>query len=344
MPDVLASFSLARPDWLWALILPLPVALWLRLTINAAGDARVRRYADPGLLPHLIKTRDLGAHRKWWRFALWSLLWILGVLAMAGPRWGYRDVQHYQPDNAVVILMDISRSMEANDVTPSRIARARQEVEDLLRQAYGVRMGLVAFASVAHVITPITEDVVSISEALPALSSDLVQLPGSRLERALERSEQLLDGQAVEGRRSVLLVSDGDFVEPNLEARIQSLARKGIHFSVLAVGTEEGAVVPDPSGQPLRGRDGRPIRSRLNGLLLAELADLGGGVMVEASYRQNDTRDLLKALVDPGTPKSAGSGKLRVWNETFYWLIVPLLLLLLPQFRRVTSVSGAGRA
>lgn len=340
MPEELALFSFARPLWLWALLAPLPIALWLGLTINAAGDARIRRYADPELLPHLIKVRELGAVRKWRRFGIWALLWILGVLAMAGPRWGFTDVERYRPDNAVVVLLDISRSMSASDVTPSRMARARQEIDDLLKRAYGVRIGLIAFASVAHVITPITEDLSSIHETLPALSPDLVRLPGSHLDRALERAEQLLRAQGVEGRRSILLVSDGDFVEPDLTTRIARLADSGIQFHALGIGTPDGAQVPGADGKPLRDRSGQPVWSALNEALLKELVLSGHGIYRRADYRDGDTRAILSELVDPGTPKEAGSGRIRIWNEQFYWFLIPVFLLLWPQFRRTAAVRG----
>ena len=84
---------------------------------------------------------------------------------MAGPRWDYEDVRLFHPGNNLLILLDISRSMQADDVAPSRLGRARQEIQDLIMQNRQVRLGLIAFASVPHVLSPITEDTVTILEA-----------------------------------------------------------------------------------------------------------------------------------------------------------------------------------
>jgi Ca-activated chloride channel family protein len=335
MPETLNLFHFAQPLWLWALLAPLVVALWLILTASTSDNARIRRYADAHLLPHLLSSHEFGTPAKWRRFALWSGLWTLAVLALAGPRWSYTDVQQYRPANSLVVVLDISRSMLASDVRPNRLARARQEVEDLLSSAQGVRVGLVAFASVSHVISPVTEDGRSIRAALPALSTDLVRLQGSRLSSALERAEQLLISQPQEGSRSILLISDGDFVEQGLEQRIANLADQGIHLHVLGIGTRAGDTVPGPGGRPLTDRTGQPVRSRLNEPLLKGLAEAGRGIYQTADYRDSDIRRVLAQVEDRSSLRAAGEARTRVWNEEFYWLVAGMLILLVPQFRRI---------
>lgn len=335
MPETLQLFHFAQPMWLWALAVPLAVALWLALTASTSDNARIRRYADAHLLPHLLSAHEFGSRTKWRRFAFWAGLWSLAVLAMAGPRWSYTDVQQFRPANSLVVVLDISRSMLAADVKPNRLARARQEVEDLLGSAQGVRVGLIAFASVSHVISPVTEDARSIRAALPALSTDLVRLQGSRLSSALERAEQLLISQPREGSRSILLISDGDFEEPGLERRIASLADQGIRLHVLGIGTRTGDAVPGPGGRPLRDRTGQPVRSRLNEPLLKTLAAAGGGIYQTADYRDSDIRRVLAQVEDRSSLRVAGEARTRVWNEEFYWLVAGMLILLIPQFRRI---------
>jgi Ca-activated chloride channel homolog len=110
-------------------------------------------------------------------------LWALILTAMAGPRWDATDVRLFHPGNNLLILLDISRSMQVTDVTPNRLGRARHEISDLIRKNREARLGLIVFASVPHVISPITEDTQTILNALPALSSDLADpsLQGSRV-------------------------------------------------------------------------------------------------------------------------------------------------------------------
>ncbi|MGD8908812.1 MAG: VWA domain-containing protein [Chromatiales bacterium] len=332
MPE--AGFHFARPEWLFALLGLIPVLAWLVFSVARPNKGPIHRYADEHLLPHLTGVRELDVNERWSRFTRWSQLWILLVLALAGPRWDYTDVEAFSPVNELVILMDISRSMNVADVAPSRLARARQEVQDLVQLNRELRIGLIAFASVPLVISPITEDSQSLLNALPAVTTDLANLKGSRLDAALERARQLLGSG--ESGRSILLISDGDLDEPELTEKIRDLKRNGINLHVLGIGTPDGGPIPAQSGHSdlLRERSGRIIESRLNEQLLQQLAAAGGGRYLLADFRDLDSQAILDlAGGDAGNPTPAEE-KTRVWNEPFYWLLLPLLLLLLPRFRR----------
>ncbi|MEW8232292.1 MAG: VWA domain-containing protein [Candidatus Thiodiazotropha endolucinida] len=333
MPESL--FHFARPEWLFALLGLIPVLGWLIYSVIRPAKGPLHRYADEHLLPHLTGVRELSVDERWSRFTRWGLLWILLVLALAGPRWDYTDIEAFSPASDLVILMDISRSMNVADVPPSRLARARQEVQDLVALNREVRIGMIAFATVPHVVAPITEDTQSILNALPAVSSDLANLQGSRLIAALERTQQLLGSEGTKSSSSILLISDGDFDEPGLLERIEDLAEQGIVLHTMGIGTTGGGPVPARVGQSelMRERSGKIIESRLNEPLLQQLAQAGGGYYQHADFRDQDSRNILKlAIGDVGRPTPTEE-KTRVWNERFYWLIFPLLLFLLSRFR-----------
>ncbi|MES9922521.1 MAG: VWA domain-containing protein [Candidatus Thiodiazotropha endolucinida] len=333
MPESL--FHFARPEWLFALLGLIPVLGWLIYSVVRPAKGPLHRYADEHLLPHLTGVRELSVDERWSRFTRWGLLWILLVLALAGPRWDYTDIEAFSPASDLVILMDISRSMNVADVPPSRLARARQEVQDLVALNREVRIGMIAFATVPHVVAPITEDTQSILNALPAVSSDLANLQGSRLIAALERTQQLLGSEGTKSSSSILLISDGDFDEPGLLERIEDLAEQGIVLHTMGIGTTGGGPVPARVGQSelMRERSGKIIESRLNEPLLQQLAQAGGGYYQRADFRDQDSRNILKlAIGDVGRPDPTEE-KTRVWNERFYWLIFPLLLFLLSRFR-----------
>ncbi|MBT3013832.1 MAG: VWA domain-containing protein [Candidatus Thiodiazotropha sp. (ex Lucina aurantia)] len=333
MPESL--FHFARPEWLFALLGLIPVLGWLIYSVVRPAKGPLHRYADEHLLPHLTGVRELSVDERWSRFTRWGLLWILLVLALAGPRWDYTDIEAFSPASDLVILMDISRSMNVADVPPSRLARARQEVQDLVALNREVRIGMIAFATVPHVVAPITEDTQSILNALPAVSSDLANLQGSRLIAALERTQQLLGSEGTKSSSSILLISDGDFDEPGLLERIEDLAEQGIVLHTMGIGTTGGGPVPARVGQSelMRERSGKIIESRLNEPLLQQLAQAGGGYYQHADFRDQDSRNILKlAIGDVGRPTPTEE-KTRVWNERFYWLIFPLLLFLLSRFR-----------
>ena len=337
--DLLRDFHFAQPFWLLGLLVP-ALLLLVPPTRRAEGRdmARLARYADAHLLPHLLRaTPETERPRR--HLGLWSSLWVLGVLAMAGPRWDYTDLRVERPGDSLLVLMDVSASMRAADVRPNRLSRARQEVEDLLDRAAGVRVGLVAFASVAQVVAPITEDYETVRHLLPSLSPDLVRMQGSRPSAALDRAERVLAGQAPGTRHALVLLTDGDFVEEGLEIRAAALAAKGITLHVLGVGSPEGATVPGASGEPVRGPDGAPVRSRLEGPRLEALARAGGGTYRCADYRDGDTRAVLRAIARAADSGSGREYTYRVWEERYPLPLAGMAVLLVWAWRRVRAYT-----
>jgi Ca-activated chloride channel family protein len=331
---MLSSFHFSEPAWLWALLLCIPVALWLLVLPGLGRNERIRNYADAHLMPYLLGRTETSPQARWKRFARWTAIWTLMVLAMAGPRWDFTDVQLFRPGTNLLVLFDISRSMNVTDVQPTRLARGRQELEDILNQNRGIRVGLIAFASVAHVISPITEDMNGIRRVLSALDTRLVRLQGSRLSFALDRAKELIAGQPAESVNSLLIITDGDFDEAGLEERMQAFAAAGVRVHVLGVGTPEGGEVPGNDNSPFTARNGQPVISALNEPELKALASAGGGIYERADYRDSDTRDILSQVKAAALPKSGNDERTRVWNERFYLLAGLAMLLLLPQFRR----------
>lgn len=334
MPD--PGFHFASPWWLLGLLVPPLVWLWWRFSRPRQDTGRYRAYADNHLLPHLLGLNPTGQRRRWRSLVFWTLLWSLLVLAMAGPRWDYTDVQLFRPGNDLVVLLDLSNSMSADDVAPSRLARARQEIEDLIVRNRQARVGLIAFASLAHIVSPLTEDANNLRRQMPALSTELIhpRLRGSRLTEALLRAEQMLAGQPADSARHLLLISDGDFGDDSHLELLPELAEQGIRVHVLGIGTEGGASVAV-------SRHG-PVVSRLEPTALAEIARLGNGIYQTAGYEGDDTERLLAELAKSNRANAVADEKTRVWNERFFWLAGLGLLLLLAKFRRVRGAAARG--
>ncbi len=339
MVEALFGFHFAEPGWLWGLLLPLLFWAWPWRGRGQSQQVRLQRYADPHLLPHLVLGGPSQAKYKHW-LALWSLLWCLGVLAMAGPRLGHRDVSLYAPGTNLVVVLDLSRSMLVEDVKPSRLARARQEIEDLLDRSQGLRVGLIAFASVAHVVAPITEDDETLRHVLPSISTDLVRWQASRLSQALERARRLLSGQPKDSVHALLLISDGDFAERGLERHVEVLRREGIPVHVLGIGTPAGGPVPALEGGWVRSKRGQPVVSRLEEGRLQALAEAGGGVYRRADFRDDDTLSLLDRVVAEGRPREESEGSLRIWNERYWLPVLFMMLLMLRWYRRSAVVRN----
>jgi Ca-activated chloride channel homolog len=333
MPET--GFHFASPWLLLLLLVPLAVWMWLRLSAPRDHSERYRMYADKSLLPFLLGHHDLPPRLQWRRFLGWCALWSLLVIAIAGPRWDYRDVQLFRPGSDLVILLDLSRSMDVTDVSPSRLTRARQEIQDLIERNRGTRLGLIGFATMAHIIAPLTEDGDSLRLLLPALSTDLVELKGSRLTEALIRAEQMMAGQPTDSSRHLLLISDGDFGDGNLEEYVKRLTREGVHLHILGVGTAEGGMVMGPGSIPMVQQDGNPVLARLDEDVLKKLAAVGNGIYQRADYRADDTNAILAAINQQSDAEVIANQKTRIWKDHYFLLVALAMLLILPMYRRL---------
>lgn len=331
------GFHFASPLWFFALLAWFPVLYWLRKTHTRGATGAVHRYADAHLLPYLTGVQVLRAVKHRRPFFWWALVWSLLVIAMAGPRWGYTDLILMRPQHHIVVVLDISRSMQVADVPPSRLARAKQEIQDLLSQGQPVNVGLVAFASVASVITPVTQDAQTLLNALPALQTELLMMQGSRLHDALDKAAILLRQLPEDQGKFILLLSDGDFDEKDLPAHVAELQAAGIRFFALGMGTTGGGPVPAEQGRWMMSRDGRTIESRLNAELLQTLAQAGNGQYLEASFLDDDSQALLAAMTQAPQRRSGeedAQHKARIWSERYPWFLLPAVLLFVGQFRR----------
>jgi Ca-activated chloride channel family protein len=336
MPE--ASLHFAQPLWLWGLLaIPLVIA-WLMFSSPFRQRGQEVKYADAKLLPYLsgVATTRVVSGRG--LLLGWVLAWSLLSLAMAGPRWDFHQMNPFEPGADLVILLDISRSMDVADVNPSRLERARQEVQDLVNVNPGISTGLIAFASVAHVITPITEDGESLLRQLPALSTNLVQLQGSRLGDAIDQASRLLAGQGDGVAHNILLISDGDFAEQDLDEKIRSLRAAGTRFHILAVGTTQGGPVPG-----LMATNGEPVLSWLDEERMRQLAENGDGVFRIADYRDNDARAIFDAILSHAQARQNAQVQTLVWNEYFYWLLIPAMLALLYLYRPGAGIARAAQ-
>ncbi len=324
-----SGFHFAQPQWFWLLLAIPAVLLWLRFSQPLRRRGREYLYADAELMPHLTGETKHTQGSRWQVLAAWSLAWALAVSAMAGPRWDYQRISAFQPAAELVILLDISASMKIQDVRPSRLARAKQEIQDLLRLNPGIRIGLVAFATVAHVVSPLTEDMETLKRLLPGITTDLVRLQGTRLVNALEKAALLFTPEEQDHRitRDLLLITDGDFQEPGLEEKVRELRQQNIRLHILGVGTEGGGPVPYVT-QP----NGMAVISRLDDQELKRLAELGGGLYQRADYHNKDVRAVLEEILEEADRVQVEGQPTRVWNERFYLPLLPVALLVLYLF------------
>lgn len=333
-----SSFHFATPNWLYGLIV-LPV-LWLVYMLFYRGhhrpEVKLKGFADPHLLPHLLGENEQKSHKKslWQPLLLWSVIWICVLFAMAGPRWNYIEVKAFTPARNLVIVLDISRSMDAEDIKPSRLARAKQEIEDLIRNSEGMKFGLVAFDAVPHMITPLTNDVQTLKQILPFLTTDIVYTQGSTLFPALNMSADMLVNESGDSKY-ILILSDGGFDDGDatLLTTQQNLRDKRIEVHAIGFGTAEGAPIPDGRGGFFKDA-GKTFISKLEEKQLKLITSDRGSLYQRASYLDDDTRAVLSRIKGPAEAEKEEQKTALFWEERFYLFLLPIILLVLPWFRR----------
>jgi len=324
---MLADFHFLRPDWLWAV--PFAIASAILLARRRLGPGSWQNVVDASLAPHVLsRSVNRRADYRWWLLGLGG---VIGAVAIAGPAWQRVEQPVFRSDQALVIALDLSRSMDAQDVAPSRLVRARLKILDMLERRGSGQTALVVYSANAFTVTPLTTDNDTIAALVNSLSTDIMPSRGSYPIAAIEKGRQLLE-QAGAANGEVLLITDGSS-SPATERIARDLRESGYTLSVLAVGTTEGAPIPKVSGGFVTDQSGNIAVPRLEEHSLRALAVAGGG---RFSVLSTDNRDLDHLLAGEAGRQQAGDENLATdhWREEGPWLVLLLLPLGAMAFRR----------
>ena len=323
------SLHLMRPEWLLLLVpaLALSLLLWKRRQRGGSWQTVIA----PELLQYLVTDEAARQRRNFLPLILAG--WVLASIAASGPSWEKIAQPAYQKQDALVVLLDLSYSMKAQDLPPSRMDRARQKLLDLLDLRREGQTAVVAYAGDAHVVTPLTDDTATIANLLPALHPDMMPLAGSNPVAAVAQGLELLRSAGIH-RGRLLLITDG-VEEEDVTEIVDTLRDTGTRLGVLGLGTDSGAPIPLPRGGFVRDRDDSIVMPGLQEASLRALAAKGGG-----AYRrmQVDNADLRALLATPPATRSEQTTALSrttdTWEDKGYLFLLPLLPLALALFRR----------
>jgi len=337
--ETLQAFHFIRPYFLWML---LPAVLFVLLLVRREKISNAwQRHIDPLLLAPLLRG---SINRSGKKLPLLSLLfWIVCALALAGPTWEKLPTPIEKRDTALVILMDLSPSMLAADVKPSRLIAARHKVLDLLQARKEGYSALIAYSGDAHIVSPLTDDTQTIASLLNVLEPGIMPVYGSNLEDALKLALQLFqNGGYTQG--DILLVTDGITTE-TLENSAALLKGKSFTLSVIGVGTEEGGPIPDSNGGFVKNKQGTIILPQLHAEQLMALAKKVNGYYSPLQLNDSDIQPLIEGT-EFFNRNSLNKSKTKNQERTFdQWRDVGgavsllLLPLLLAGFRRGVLIS-----
>ncbi len=321
MPDLaaLGQLHFIRPWWLTGL----PVVVICLLYLRKARDSLDRW--TPIIAPHLAAAMLVrGGHSHWFNpISVAAVITLTGIIALAGPSWERQPSPLVEDKAVLVIALDLSGSMNQQDIQPSRLERAKQKIEDLLALRPGARTGLIVYAGSAHSVIPLTNDPDIVANFLVAVVPEMMPRTGKFAERALPIAYAMLRDSDVPG--SVLVVADG--TGPATEQAFADYFADSQHqLLVLGMGAQDGDDALSDTDIPLQRA------------ALVELADAAGGyyqdLTLDATDVQRINRRINNHLLD-----IEDSG--RPWVDFGYYLIFPLALLFLLWFRKGWTLHWA---
>ncbi|RDH81595.1 MAG: hypothetical protein DIZ80_16110 [endosymbiont of Galathealinum brachiosum] len=324
------QFHLIRPYWLLALF-PLALCIWLysRTQIHSRNWASV---IDKRLLPHLLQGVTEQKKSKS-IISLFLPLFVIGfiiIFALAGPAFEKRPQPVFKTQSALVILLDLSRSMDATDIKPSRLSRAHFKINDILDLRKEGQTALIAYAANAYTVSPLTDDADTIASQIPALETHIMPAQGSRLDIALDKALALFNN-AGHSRGDILVITDS--INSNDQHALKRLSSKNFKTSILAIGTTEGAPIASKNGGFVKDSSGSIVVPKLDVSHLKSAALSSGGKFSLLTSNDNDITHLLSSIdINRDAPKDNQSEenalkfKTDTWHEEGPWL----LLLVIP--------------
>ncbi len=330
----LSDFHFIRPLWLLALI-PLVGVVWLSWH-KKWRIGNWQAVCDAELLPYLLQEQPSSLHKRGFApLALAALLALLAVISLAGPTWQRLPAPVFRNESALVIALNLSITMEAADISPSRLVRARYKIADLLKRRKDGQTALLVYAGDAFVVTPLTTDSETIVSQLSALTTDIMPSPGNNMSAALEKADDLFR-QAGLTKGQIIVVTDAVDLQKTQGVAEQS-AKAGYNVSVSAVGTEEGAPIASAAGGFLKDPQGTIVIPKLQAANLRKLASSGGGTYQAITTNDSDVQALL-GYTDQARASSEGAKAdqlaLQQWDDKGPWLVLAVVPFAALLFRK----------
>lgn len=329
----LSEFHFLRPGWFSALI-PLAI-LWFWLRRSSIKQSGWQSVIPSHLYQHMI----IGKAEKGKRPPLWalSLVWLLSVIALAGPTFERLPQPVYQLKMGHVIVLDMSLSMRATDMTPDRLTRAKYKAIDLVNAIGEGEMGLVAYAGDAFVISPLTEDAANITALLPSLSPEIMPVPGSDPLLGIESAASLLINAGYNSGM-IYWITDGiDFAQQKeLQEYVSSIP---FTVNALTIGTSQGAPIRQVSGELLKDSSGSIVIPKLNNSAVRGVVRASGGTF--ETFTSNDKDIDALASLSLEEQNAASDENEETGNQGDQWKeIGPFLLLIIVPFASIAFRRG----
>lgn len=316
-------FRFANPHILY-LLLMVPVAVALFIFAQVRRRRRLERFASSSLLAQLTPSASPARVRT--KFILYTLAVVFLILAAARPQVGSKLREEHQKGIEMMLVVDVSNSMLAEDFEPNRLDRTKFAIDRVVESMKQDRIGVVAFAGEAQVQLPITSDYRMARAFARKLSPQIVRTQGTDLGAAIKLASMSFSSQS-EGSRVMILITDGENHESDALEAAQAAAEKGIAIYTIGIGTPEGAPIMI-GGDYLTDENGDMVVSKLDEKMLQEIASATGGAYVRATKQSIGLKEIVDRLKELDESDLATT-RFEAFDEQYqYPLAVALLLLL----------------
>jgi len=318
-------FRFAHPEYLY-LFLILPVLIVFYIFIVRANKKAIKRYGTPALLASLMP--EASAKRRSVKYFFLFVAVTILIFIIAGPQLGSKLETIKRQGIEVIICLDISNSMMAQDITPNRLEKAKQMLSRLTDDLSNDKIGLIVFAGDAYVQIPITSDYVSAKMFLTTISPSQVSSQGTAIGAAIDKAINSFTPNETVGK-AIILITDGENHEDDAVSAANKAAEKGIKVNIIGIGTPQGAPIPIGNNAFLKDIAGNVVTTQLNETMCQEIAQAGKGMYVRA----DNTNNALRALQSELSKMSKSEIESQVYSEydeqfpALAWITLVLLVL-----------------
>ena len=323
-------FRFANIEMLWWLI-AIPVFVIAYIVMTKRKERQLKAFGDPELMAQLMP--DASKSRPIWKFSLMLVALVLLIVAAARPQFGQKENTVKRQGIEVMVALDISNSMLAEDVAPNRLDRAKQMLSKMIDNMVDDKVGLVVFAGEAFTQLPITCDYVSAKMFLNTITPNLIQTQGTAIGTALQTAITSFGSPESEAGRAIIIITDGENHEDDAIAAAKKAHELGIKVFVIGIGKPEGAPIPKPgTNDYFKDRQGQVVVSKLNEEMCQQIAQAGSGVYVRCDNTNTAMRALQQELDHIATSELESTVYADYHEQYQSFALIALFLLMIEFF------------
>jgi Ca-activated chloride channel homolog len=320
-------FQFHNPEYFWTAFI-IPIVLYLFYWMEKRKQRSIEKIGDIRLFRKLMP--DYSKYRAISKYLTLSGVLVLIIFALARPQYVSKIKTNETLNREIVIALDVSKSMLAQDIKPDRMERAKQMISEIFRNNRGARIGLIIFADEAFVQIPMTSTYADVDIFLSSISPGSIPAQGTNISNALKLASAMFD-KSLQSDKLVLLFSDGENHEQGAIETAKSLKKDGITVSTVGIGKSTATPIPDPeTGEYKKDDDQKVILTKLDEVLLTQIANAGGGKYFETGNIFSDIKQIQNQINNLG--KTEGQAQVEEYAEMFPYLISIALIILVLEF------------